>query len=156
MSGTSAFVQLASGLNIFMARPRARVFGPRSFWYTTPSWLTMKVITPETPYCAGKATSEDLLVPPPRIDPPARAVLYERDRKRPVVGADLQHGGGAGGNEPVRRVVRLQELLAALSIGHRIARRDERAALAADDAHQPLGVAAAQRSHERLRRRLGG
>jgi len=51
MSGTSAFVQLASGLNIFMARPRARVFGPRSFWYTTPSWLTMKVITPETPYC---------------------------------------------------------------------------------------------------------
>src|SRR5437773_9515558 len=57
MSGTSAFVQLASGLNVFMARPRARVFGPRSFWYTTPSWLTMKVITPETPYCAGKATS---------------------------------------------------------------------------------------------------
>jgi hypothetical protein len=33
------------------------VSSPRSFWNTTPSWSTMKVITPLTPYCAGQAMS---------------------------------------------------------------------------------------------------
>src|SRR5256886_4289807 len=35
---------------------------------------------------AADAPREDLLAPPPRIEPPALAVLHERDRKRPVVG----------------------------------------------------------------------
>src|SRR5262249_3707959 len=52
----SDFVQLLSGLKAFMAPARVAVVGPRSFSYTTPSWLTMNVITPETPYWAGYAT----------------------------------------------------------------------------------------------------
>src|SRR5262249_14616519 len=52
----SDFVQLVSGLNAFMVLARVAVVGPRSFSYTTPSWFTMKVITPDTPYCAGYAT----------------------------------------------------------------------------------------------------
>src|SRR5262249_47948915 len=58
----SDFVQLLSGLNAFMAPARVAVVGPRSFSHTTPSWLTLNVITPETPYWGGSATS-----PKPRI-----------------------------------------------------------------------------------------
>jgi hypothetical protein len=36
-SGTSVFAQVPSGLNFRMASPVARVPGPRSFSYTTPS-----------------------------------------------------------------------------------------------------------------------
>jgi hypothetical protein len=45
--------QVLSGLNRAMARATAAVLGPRSFWYTTPSWFTMKVMTPELPQLAG-------------------------------------------------------------------------------------------------------
>ena len=41
------------------------VFGPRSFWYTTPSWFTINVFTPETAYVAGYATTAN----PPTIFP---------------------------------------------------------------------------------------
>src|SRR5512143_78111 len=51
---TSTFFQVLSGLKRVILPARPAVFGPRSFWYTTPSWLTMKVITPEEPYFAGK------------------------------------------------------------------------------------------------------
>ena len=44
---------LLSGLNCVIARATAAVLGPRSFWYTTPSWFTMKVMTPELPQLAG-------------------------------------------------------------------------------------------------------
>jgi hypothetical protein len=45
--------QVLSGLNCVIARATAAVLGPRSFWYTTPSWFTMKVMTPELPQLAG-------------------------------------------------------------------------------------------------------
>src|SRR6266850_304068 len=51
------FCHVRSGLYVFIASAIWGVFGPRSFWYTTPSWLTMNVMIPETPYLAGKATS---------------------------------------------------------------------------------------------------
>ena len=36
VSGEGTFVQVASGLNCFICFAIAAVFGPRSFWYTTP------------------------------------------------------------------------------------------------------------------------
>ncbi len=36
-SGAHTFFHVLSGLNSFMARAMAALFGPRSFWYTTPS-----------------------------------------------------------------------------------------------------------------------
>ena len=36
-SGVHTFVHVLSGLNAFIVRAIAAVFGPRSFWYTTPS-----------------------------------------------------------------------------------------------------------------------
>jgi hypothetical protein len=50
---SSAFCQLELELYSFMALARTSVFLPRSFWYTTPSSLTMKVITPHDLYSAG-------------------------------------------------------------------------------------------------------
>src|SRR6267142_1121291 len=41
--------QLLSGLNVDIALAILAVSGPRSFSYTVPSWLTMKVMTPELP-----------------------------------------------------------------------------------------------------------
>lgn len=48
-----AFPQVLSGSNLFMELAIFAVPSPRSFWYTTPSWFTTKVITPELPYVAG-------------------------------------------------------------------------------------------------------
>jgi len=50
---SSAFCQLELGLYSFIALARASVFLPRSFSYTTPSWLTTNVITPDDLYSAG-------------------------------------------------------------------------------------------------------
>jgi hypothetical protein len=49
----STGLQLASGLNSFIAVAISVVVFPKSFWSRTPSWLMMKVITPELPYSAG-------------------------------------------------------------------------------------------------------
>src|ERR1700733_6585221 len=49
----SGFVQLWSGLNDVIASATLSVACPRSFWNTVPSWLTMKVMTPELRYSAG-------------------------------------------------------------------------------------------------------
>jgi len=57
--------QLLSGLNFVIFCTAAAVSGPRSFSNTTPSWLTMKVITPEFSYDAGQAMSAN----PPIIRP---------------------------------------------------------------------------------------
>lgn len=52
-AGTSAygsvFRQLLSGLNDAIADAISGVREPRSFSYTMPSWLQVKVITPDTP-----------------------------------------------------------------------------------------------------------
>jgi hypothetical protein len=53
----STFCQVESGSNRAIALARAAVSGPRSFSYTTPSWLTVKVITPVSPYLTGHATA---------------------------------------------------------------------------------------------------
>src|SRR5439155_18774113 len=53
-SWISAFFQVSSGLNFRMAKAMERVFGPRSFSYTMPSWLTMKVITPRGAVLRGE------------------------------------------------------------------------------------------------------
>src|SRR5262245_13570886 len=45
-----------SGLNRIMSLNAWSVAGPRSFSKTTPSWLTIKVLIPVTPYWAGAAT----------------------------------------------------------------------------------------------------
>jgi hypothetical protein len=45
--------QPESGSNSFIAVAVSVVVFPRSFWRSTPSWLIMKVIIPESPYCAG-------------------------------------------------------------------------------------------------------
>src|SRR5882762_2288419 len=50
---SSDFCQLALGLYSLIALAMVSVFLPRSFWYTTPSWSTMKVMTPEERYSAG-------------------------------------------------------------------------------------------------------
>ena len=53
----------------------SRVVGPKSFSYTTPSWLTMKVFTPVTSYSAGAATRAK----PPIITPlTTKSILSER------------------------------------------------------------------------------
>ncbi len=46
-SGTA--FQLSSGSKRVMADASFAVSGPRSFWYTTPSWFTRKLITPDEP-----------------------------------------------------------------------------------------------------------
>src|SRR6267142_4412208 len=101
------------------------------------------------------APRDDLLATLSRIEPPALADLHERDGERPVIGADVDHPGVAAGREPVRRVVRGQEPLPALPVDHRIARLDERPALAAEDPHQGFGIARAQGGDEGLQRLLG-
>ena len=45
---TSTVAQPISGSKLVMVAARAAVSGPRSFWNTTPSASTRKVITPET------------------------------------------------------------------------------------------------------------
>ncbi len=50
---SSAFCQVELGLYSFIALARTSVFLPRSFSYTTPSWLTRNVITPDDLYSAG-------------------------------------------------------------------------------------------------------
>ena len=101
------------------------------------------------------APREDLLASLLRIESPALPVFHERDRERPVVVANLEHRGVTARDELVRSVVRAQELLSALLVGHRIAGRNERAALTAEDPQQRLGVARAQGRDEGLRRLLG-
>src|SRR5579862_4293749 len=49
----STRAHMLSGLNLFIALANSAVFGPRSFWNTTPSWLTRNVITPDAPHFAG-------------------------------------------------------------------------------------------------------
>src|SRR5262249_17504871 len=53
----SILCHVRSGLNAFIAVAIDVVVCPRSFSCTTPSWLTMKVMMPESPYLAGNATS---------------------------------------------------------------------------------------------------
>ncbi len=45
----AARVQPSPGLKDVMDFSACSVLGPKSFWKTTPSWLTMKVMTPEFP-----------------------------------------------------------------------------------------------------------
>jgi len=61
----SAFFQDLSGSNCFMAPTIFSVSFPKSLSNTTPSWLTINVITPVTPYEAGWAT----IAKPPIIFP---------------------------------------------------------------------------------------
>jgi hypothetical protein len=49
LNNRQAFFQPGSGSKVLICPARATVSGPRSRWKTSPSWLTMKVITPETP-----------------------------------------------------------------------------------------------------------
>src|SRR5437660_10113342 len=49
----SAGVHVGSEWYVVIAPAAFAVFGPRSFSYTTSSWLTIKVITPEDRYMAG-------------------------------------------------------------------------------------------------------
>src|SRR3982074_3252923 len=51
----SATCQLELGLRFFKTGATFDVFCPRSFSYTTPSCVTMKVMTPDDPYSAGYA-----------------------------------------------------------------------------------------------------
>jgi hypothetical protein len=54
LSSSTAFQPaLVSGSNSVMADAISVVVFPRSFWNSTPSWLMMKVTTPELPYSAG-------------------------------------------------------------------------------------------------------
>jgi len=48
-SSSVTAVQELSGSKALMASTAVAVSSPRSFWKTTPSWLTMKVITPLEP-----------------------------------------------------------------------------------------------------------
>src|SRR6185436_2170847 len=57
--------QVLSGLKSSIFLNSSSVFAPRSFSYTTPSLLTMNVMTPVTRYSAGAATSAN----PPIIAP---------------------------------------------------------------------------------------
>jgi len=50
---SSACCQLGSRSYSFIALAKISVFLPRSFWYTTPSSVTMNVITPDDLYSAG-------------------------------------------------------------------------------------------------------
>ena len=50
---SSVGFQLASGSNSVIAVAVSTVAFARSFWRRSPSWLMMKVITPELPYSAG-------------------------------------------------------------------------------------------------------
>src|ERR1017187_3537681 len=45
--------QLLSGLNSVIAFASVAVSFPRSFSYTTPFWLIMKVVMPVSPYFSG-------------------------------------------------------------------------------------------------------
>lgn len=49
LPGSWTTFQVLSGLNFVIFCAAASVPGPRSFSYTTPSWFTMNVITPEFP-----------------------------------------------------------------------------------------------------------
>jgi hypothetical protein len=49
--------QVLSGLKAVMLAAMRAVFGPKSFSYTSPRWLTRNVITPEFLYSAGYATN---------------------------------------------------------------------------------------------------
>ena len=49
----STILQSASGSKTLIAVAVSVVLFPKSFWSSTPSWLIMKVITPELPYSAG-------------------------------------------------------------------------------------------------------
>ena len=49
----STMLQPESGSNTLIAVAASVVVFPRSFCSSTPSWLIMKVITPELPYSAG-------------------------------------------------------------------------------------------------------
>ena len=60
-----AILQVLSGLYSVMGLAISAVCGPRFFSNTIPSWFTTKVITPESPYFAGKVTSAN----PPVICP---------------------------------------------------------------------------------------
>ena len=53
LSHCSTGLQLESGSNSVIAVAISVVVFPKSFWRTTPSWLIMKVMTPELPYSAG-------------------------------------------------------------------------------------------------------
>jgi len=46
-------LQPLSGSKLAIARAFSAVCSPRSFWKTTPAWLTWKVIIPEFAYSAG-------------------------------------------------------------------------------------------------------
>jgi glyoxylate carboligase len=46
---TAIAVQELSGSKLWMPSTAVAVSSPRSFWKTTPSWLTMKVCTPLEP-----------------------------------------------------------------------------------------------------------
>lgn len=46
----STILQPASGSNTLIAIAVSVVDFPKAFWSSTPSWLIMKVITPELPY----------------------------------------------------------------------------------------------------------
>src|SRR5512137_2634185 len=48
-SGGTIAVQDESGSNFWIDSTTVAVSSPRSFWKTTPSWLTMKVMTPLAP-----------------------------------------------------------------------------------------------------------
>jgi hypothetical protein len=48
-SEMSTRVQLRSGSNSLVAAAIAAVCGPRSFWKTVPSWLTIKGMMPDAP-----------------------------------------------------------------------------------------------------------
>jgi hypothetical protein len=50
---SSTGVQPSPGSNSLIAIAVSVVVFPKSFWSNTPSWLMMKVITPELPYSAG-------------------------------------------------------------------------------------------------------
>jgi hypothetical protein len=53
---TCSSAKRGAGLPHGLFQVPALVLGPRSFWYTTPSWSTTKVITPDARYSAGHAT----------------------------------------------------------------------------------------------------
>src|SRR5262249_58785761 len=52
-SVSTTFLQVWSGLNEVMREAIRAVRSPRSFSYTSPSLLMMKVMMPELPYSAG-------------------------------------------------------------------------------------------------------
>ena len=48
---------VTSGSNVVMPMAMLAVFGPRSFWYTSPSGPTMNVMMPLDSNTAGQATN---------------------------------------------------------------------------------------------------